>query len=215
MTGKDLGELGCRGPGEARGGTRACSLEAEGSFACPEQVLGVTGGSRLSRALGEPSQHSAAGTSEAGLWHQGQPVLPPPPVQPEEATDAADEVQGLPSPGVWQCWALLWLAWLQNGSGGGVSWSCVWDTPDGVAGDVSLPLGSGSGIFPPQYLSCGEGAEPQEKGLWGEPCSSGYCQSPSWAVPWVAGLGLINVSVLGCRGADSSLPLAPAASPPR
>lgn len=81
----------------------------------------MTGVCGMNKALGEPSQHLAAGTSEAGLWHQGQPVLPPPPVQQEEATDAADEVQGLPSPGLWQCQALLWLAWLQNGSGGGVS----------------------------------------------------------------------------------------------
>lgn len=40
----------------------------------------------------------AVGASEAGLWHQGQPVFPLAPVQPEEATDTADEVRGLPSP---------------------------------------------------------------------------------------------------------------------
>lgn len=199
MTGKHLGQLGCRGSGEAHSGTRACSLEAEGSFACPEQVLGVSGGSGMNRALGEPSQHLAAGTSEAGLWHQGQPVLPPPPVQPEEATDAADEVQGLPSPGLWQCWALLWLAWLQKGSGGGVSWSCMWDTPDVPPCWGTFHFLWGVAVEAAQYLSCGESAEPQEKGLWGEPGSSGYCQPPSWAIPRLAGAGAHKCECFGLQ----------------
>lgn len=56
-------------------------------------------------SLEQVSHHQrclVTGTSEAGLWHQGQPVLPFAPVQPEEAADAADEVCGLPSPGPWQ-----------------------------------------------------------------------------------------------------------------
>lgn len=91
----------------------------------------------------------------------------------------------------------------------------MWDTPGGVVGDL-VSLGLGVAVGAAQYLSCGESAGPQEKGLWGEPGSSSYCQPPSWVIPRVVGLGLINgLSVLGCRGADNSLPLVPAASPPQ
>lgn len=83
-------------------------------------MLGVIGGAGPSRAVWQLwlSHHQcclAAGTSEAGLWHQGQPVLPLAPVQPEEATDTADEVLGLPSPGPWQafgCVLVVAAKWL-------------------------------------------------------------------------------------------------------
>lgn len=62
---------------------------------------------------------------------------------------------------LWQCWALLWLQ--KAGSREGLSWSCMWDTPDGVVGDVLLALGSGIKGSPISFLwgecrATGEGA---------------------------------------------------------